>query len=289
MTNNFPFRRFLVVNTKTSLDLPLLRYAGMLASLAEDPEIVLAARASDRLMAQCIVGSRTALARPDSAAISFRVMLQPSLQLLFDTALECGTDLIVIPHPRDLEHARPLLRQLMFDAPCAVCLAPNGVPASLDRLLVRIEPTPRGHQLLSIAARIARAAGSEELVAIHSHFRFGLDWDPGSLETMRTQRQLEIYRFLARADLSGVNCTPVLEETPRQAETLLRNIIRSPADLAIIDPTVDRDPEWQWNRRASERMVMESPAPVLCVRLAQTGMMAELRERLFCEMEPLFN
>jgi hypothetical protein len=101
---------------------------------------------------------------------------------------------------------------------------------------------------------------------------------------------LEFYRFLARTDLGGVNCTPVLEESPRQSAGLLRLAEQYEADMLIIDPDADKAPVWQWNRREASALARSAEIPLLALRIAPAkGPMQMLRERIFCGMEPMFN
>jgi hypothetical protein len=268
----------------------LLRFGGILGSSAERPELMIATPAGEMAMRYLAPWSRCALVGQPETELSFRVMLEPNLDLLFDMAVESECDLIVTRHPRNLEHSKALLNQLLFDAPCAVCLVPDKVRPTLRRPLVRIETTPKGRELLARAAVFAKAVGSEELLAVNTYFREGLNGAPESLEQLREQRSLELYRFIARTDLMGVNCTPLLEDSPKQAETILRIAAQRNADLLIIDPDVDKAPTWQWNRREAEALAGSTNIPLLAARVApRKGLMAVLREQVFCAMEPAFN
>jgi hypothetical protein len=252
-----PFGRLLVVDSTPTADLELLRYAEMLGSLACKPEVLIA---------------------PPAAGSAV-----PDLGLLFAIVQYSKCDLIVARHPRHMEPGRGLLHQLLFEAPCAVCLVPEGTRPNLRRPMVRVEPTAKGRELLAIAAALSRAAGTDELVAVHSYFRYGLNYEPESLEKLRSERTLELYRFLARADLSGVNCTPVLEDTPRQSDALLRLVSERDSDLLIIDPDVDRAPVWQWNRREAAGLARSATVPVLTTRLGPRR-----PAPFFSAMEPIF-
>jgi len=284
-----PLGRLMVVNATPEPDLDLLRYAGMLARCSEWPRLVVAAPAAETLMRHLAPCSRLALGGRDDAELAFRVMLEPHLDVLFDFAAEAGCDLIVTRHPRGLEHARRLLGDLLYKAPCAVCLVPERVPRGVARPAVRVEATPKGRQLLSAAAALAHAAGSGEIFAVHPYFRYGLnpEWEP---EESKGERDLQFYRFLARAGLAGVPCTPVLEEVSSQSRGLLRVAARLGADLLIIDPDAGQGPVWQWNRREAGALAYAAEIPVLAMRMAPArGAMAVLREQIFCGMEPIFN
>jgi hypothetical protein len=286
---SYPFQRLLVVNSRPEPDTGLLRYAAALKSREPEAEVVVASAAGETVMRYLATAARSILGQDDTT-ISFRVLLDPHLDLVFDLAMESRCDLIVARQPGDSSEARVVVRQLLFEAPCAVCLVPEDARASIRRPLVRIEPTARGERLLAIASALARHARSEELFALHTYFHAGLDADPATLRQLRTEREIELYRFLARADISGVNCTPVLEESPKQGHSLLRVAATRQADLLVFDPAVDQAPIWQWNRRHSEALAREARLPVLSVCLSPApSIIAGLRERVFTEMEVPFN
>jgi len=155
---------------------------------------------------------------------------------------------------------------------------------------VRLEPTTRGSRLLGIASALARHSRSDELLALHTYFHAGLDAERQTLRQLRMEREIELYRFLARADLSGVNCTPLLEESPSQSRSLLRIAAERQADLLAFDPATDEMPVWQWNRRHSEALARATPLPVLSVCLSTASrIISSLREHVFTEMEVPFN
>lgn len=284
------FRRLLVVNHTPEPDMHLLRYAAMLSSGVERPELMIATPGGEAAMRSLAPWSRCAVVGHPNAELSFRVMLEPHLDLLFDMAEEARCDLIVARHPRRLEHSRTLLNQLLFDAPCAVCLVPGKERPVMRRPMVRIELTSKGRELLSRAATFAKMMGSEELFAVHTYFRDGLDALPHSLEKLREQRMLDLYRFIGRTNLSGVNCTPILEDSAKQAESLLRLAAQRDADMMIVDPDVDEAPAWQWNHREAEALAASAGIPLLAARIApRKGLMGILRDQVFCAREPAFN
>jgi hypothetical protein len=285
-----PFRRLLVVNSSPEPDMHLLRYAAMLGSGSERPELMIATPGGETAMRYLAPWSRCAVVGHPNVELSFRVMLEPHLDLLFDMAGESQCDLIVARHPRHLDHSRTLLTQLLFNAPCAVCLLPGKERPILRRPIVRIELTSKGRELLTRAAAFAKQMGSDELLAAYTYFRDGFDNLPHSLVKLREQRQLELYRFLSRCNLSGVNCTPIMEESSKQAETLLRVAAQRDADMIIIDPDVDEAPSWQWNHREAEALASAAGIPLLASRIApRKGIMGLLRDQVFTAREPAFN
>jgi hypothetical protein len=284
-----PFQRVMVLNASPEPDFELLRYSAKMVRGAVDPAMIVAAQAGEAAMRFLAPCSRLALAGCPEAELSFRVMLEPHLDLLFEMAEESECDLIVARHPRGSEQARGLIARFLYDAPCAVCLVPKGAECTLRRPMVRVEPTARGRELLSAAAAFSRAAGSDELLAVHPYFRTGMDLQLSSAAP-DDERILEFYRFLARTDLSGVSCTLLLEENSRQAAGLLRLARERGSDLLIVDPDADRAPVWQWNRREAGALANSVHVALLSLRVARNqGLVSILREQVFCEMEPTFN
>ena len=286
----YPFRCLLVVNCKSEPDTELLRYAAALKCSSPEAQVLIASAAGEQVMRYLAPAARSILGE-GATSISFRVLLEPHLDLVFDLAIESQCDLIVARHPRGSEDARVLVRQLLFEAPCAVCLVPAGARAAVRRPLVRVEPTSRGARLLGMASALARHARSEDLIALHTYFHEGLDAGPHTIRQLRMEREMALYRFLARADLSGVSCTPVLEENPNQKHSLLRIAEERRADLLIFDSAVGQAPVWQWNRRQSEALTHSIQIPILsvCLSTSANRILSSLREQVFTEMEVPFN
>jgi len=204
---------------------------------------------------------------------------------LFEIARESRADLIVVRRPR----SRVLIRHLVCLAPCPVLLLPDGAASSVARPLVRLSLTSRGARLLALAAAVTRHAGGGELIAAHNVFDYEVDEQPDLAERFRTSHELAIYRFLARADLSGVCCTPVRASAPSESGTLLELARRREADLIVMDPAADGGPVWQWNRREARRLAERSPVPVLAAGAGEASWATLLRDQVFTEMEPKFN
>jgi nucleotide-binding universal stress UspA family protein len=291
MSDAYPFQRIVVVNPGSEPDVELLQYAAMTASFAENPEILIVSPAGERVMRSLAPISRCVFENRVEAKLSFRILFEPDLDLLFELAREWDAELIVVRHPRRLKGHRLLIRQLLFESPCSVCLVPQDARASMCRPTVRIEPTDKGAMLLSIAAAASKHAGSEELFIVRLYFKYGLDSREDTLERLREEQTLEMYCFLARAELSGVNCRPILEESPRQAKTLLKLAAENDSDLLIIDPSAGAAPIWQWNGREAESVAKLTRIPLLVVRSdgPRRRFTEFLREEVFCEMEPMFN
>lgn len=285
-----PFRRILVVNHTSEPDVHLLRYAAMLSSGVERPELVIATPGGEVAMRCLAPWSRCAVVGYPNAELSFRVMLEPHLDLLFDMARESECDLIVARHPRHLEHSRKLLSQLLFDSPCAVCLVPGKDQPAMRKPMVRIELTPKGRELLTRAAVFAKLLGSDEMFAVHTYFRDLLDAEEESAAAHRHHQMLALYRFISRTELSGINLTPILEESSKQAGTLLRLAGERAADMLMFDPDVDQAPSWMWNHREAEALAASAQVPLLAARVApRKGLLGMLRDQVFCAREPTFN
>jgi hypothetical protein len=287
----FPFSRLLIVNSKSYPDAGLLEYAAMLASCTHDAAAIVAGARGTGLQATLDPVARAFLA--PAGVCNPSVSLLPGLEVdtLFAVARESRCDLMVLRHPRATAAAPVLLRHLLCLAPCPVCLVPEGAPPSLTRPLVRLSLTARGARLLALAASMTRHAGGDELIAAHNVFDYEVDEQPDLEERFRTTHELEIYRFLARADLSGVNCTPVRSSSVSDSAALLDLARKRAVDMLIVDPAADGGPVWQWNRREARRLAELSPVPVLSTGLADPdrSWSSVLREQVFTEMEPKFN
>src|SRR5262245_30134990 len=187
--SSYPFCRLLVVNSQPEPDSELLRYAAALKCTTPEAEVLIASAAGERIMRDLAPLARATLGSGDTR-ISFRVLLESHLDLLFDLAIDSQADLIVARRPQDSSDARLVIRQLLVEAPCAVCLVPRGARASARRLLVRLETTPRGARLLNMASALARHARSEDLIALHTYFHDALTLEPAMLRQLRMEREM---------------------------------------------------------------------------------------------------
>jgi hypothetical protein len=287
----FPFSRLLVVNSKSYPDAGLLEYAAMLAACTDDAAATVVGARGTGLRATLDPVARAFLA--PAGVCNPSVWLLPGLEVdtLFAAARESRCDLMVLRHPRAAAAAPAPLRHLLGLAPCPVCLVPEGAPPSLRRPLVRLSLTARGARLLALAASVTRHAGGEELIAAHNVFDYEVDEQPGLEERFRTTHELEIYRFLARADLSGVNCTPVRSSSVSDSGALLDLARKRGVDMLIMDSAADGGPVWQWHRRESRRLAELSPVPVLSTGLPDPDPWRSkvLRERESAEMASKFS
>ena len=213
-----------------------------------------------------------------------------SAERVFQVALRHRCDLILARPRNGAAFAREWLRQMLFESPCPVCVIPGGATLSLERALVRLSLTPRGSRLLSLAASLVRSAGGEELLAVHNSFDYDVDEQPDLSDSLRTRDELAIYRFLARANLWGVNVSPIREARPGEAQALLGVARRRRAGLVIVDPGGDGGPPWQWNRREVLKVATLSEVAVLSTGLSNDDRRWRrvLRERVFTEREPKF-
>jgi hypothetical protein len=215
---------------------------------------------------------------------------EASAEDIFEAATRHRCDLILARPRRGAAFARAWLRQMLFESPCPVCVIPGGGTLSLKRALVRLSLTPRGSRLLALAASLVRAAGGEELLAVHNSFDYEVDEQPDIADSLRTRDELAIYRFLARANLFGVNVSPIREARPGEARALLGVARRRGAGLVIVDPVADGGPPWQWNRGEVLKVVTHSEVAVLSTGLSNHDRTWRrvLRERVFTEREPKF-
>jgi hypothetical protein len=276
---SFPFARALVVSASGNPGLDLLTDALTLVSHSREGEVVAAVTDT----ANCM--------EPEYAPWSYRQLPDLGVGSVFEAATRSGCDLILTRAPARTWTGATWLRELLFESPCPVCLIPAGARLSLERALVRLSLTPRGSRLLSLAAGLIRGVGGEELLAVHNVFDYDVDEQPDLSEKLRTRDELEIYRFLARADLCGVNVSPIRESRPGEARTLLGVARRREARLLVVDPGEDAGPVWQWNRREVLNLAMLSDIAVISTGLSNQdrGWKQVLRQRVFTEREPKFN
>jgi hypothetical protein len=173
---------------------------------------------------------------------------------------------------------------VLTEAPCSVCFVPLDAPPRLERVLAGIDLDHAGHELLSHAARLCHAARAEELLAVHSCFRETLDDGETSRERFHTARTLDLFRFMARAELNGVTCTPLLEEARAPHRALSRMASEHRADLVL----VGRRPGAA--ARIASELLWDCPAPLVQLLLPKLAVgLRDMLRRVFSNPEPMFN
>ena len=89
-------------------------------------------------------------------------------------------------------------------------------------------------RVLSQAASLYRCAKAEELIALHSCFHESVSEDEFQHQRFRSERTLDLWRFMARANLPGVCCTPLMEEAANPHRALARVAKERSADLVMV-------------------------------------------------------
>ncbi len=91
--------------------------------------------------------------------------------------------------------------------------------------------------------------------------------------------------FLARVELHGVDCTPIVEGAPSPYRALSRALAQRDADLVVVGQRPGAVP------RMSTRLMRECEVPLLQVRLADFPLTRwqALKDRWFAEEEFAFN
>jgi hypothetical protein len=203
-----------------------------------------------------------------------------ALAEVFENTPAAGTDLL-LTRPSAAEDTR------MFESDRAVWRLPFGAAHGLRRAMVRVGLGTAGSWLLREAALIAGTAGAEELVVAHVFSQNTLDQDADSLAELREARMLDLYRLLARTDLCGVLCTPVVEESLRPVDATLRLTARCEPDL-VIDSLSWPGIYSEWSRREAARYLRELDTPILNLPapVPRPHWARILASRVFQESEP---
>ena len=152
------------------------------------------------------------------------------------------------------------------------------------RIVVGVELDHSGQALLGWATRFSRAVDAEELVVVHSYVRETMVNDDALQEVFRNQRLLDLFRFLSKADLHGVACTPIVEESAAPHEVLARIAGERRADLVMVGKGKKSA------ARIAGRFLESSRVPLVQVVLPDLdrGWKGILR-RVFSQQEPAFN
>lgn len=282
--SNSCFERIVLVHTGERPENDLLEYTALLAATAENGQALVAAYPSNGVLRSLSPAARQLFEARGLQSPRIRMLSEPDVDAALETALEHNADLLVMRHPKVFETRRTLARRVLTEAPCSVCFVPEGAEPKLTRVIAGIELDSTGHTLLARAARLCHEARAEELIALYSYFQDSSNDDESGRERFRTERTLDLFRFMARAELSGVSCTPVAEEAPAAHRALARVACERQADLVVVGHRPGTASP------VTRELLWDCPSPLVQVRLGdrQTGWKGAMR-RVFSNPEPKFN
>lgn len=278
------FRRVLLVHTGERPELDLIDYAALLSSGGRAMSTTVAAYPSDKVLRFLAPVVRTRFEARGLEAPNVRLLAEPDMDAAFEAATEARADLLVMRHPRLFEKPRAIARRVLSESPCSVCLVPEEAPSRIGRILAGIHLDDSGRGVLSQAASLYRCAKAEELIALHSCFHESVSEDEFQHQRFRSERTLDLWRFMARANLPGVCCTPLMEEAATPHRALARVARERSADLVVVGRRSGSAP------RVSAGLLWECTQPLVQVLLpgAGDGVRGLLR-RIFSHPEPKFN
>ncbi len=277
-TRECAIRRLLLVHTGEEPEVDLLDYAALLSA----EETTIAAYPFDGVLRSMSATARTRFEVHGASAPILRALPELDLDWVFNVARDA--DLLVMRRAGALGASHTLVRRILSESPCSVCLAPKRPPTRIERVLVGIKLDETSRAVLERAASLCRGLGADELIVAHCCSPdVYLDLDEAQMEQFRSERTLELYRFLARCSLRGISCTPVIEEGTEPHRALARVARQRSADLIVAGRRNGVAP------RTAAGLVRECTAPVVQVLLPAPpdSLRARLR-RIFSNPEPKF-
>jgi nucleotide-binding universal stress UspA family protein len=254
-----PFERAILAVTLTAADLDLLAYASLLRDL----------NVLGDWQPVHVIGAAGRAEIPDFFDKPLPLILSGAREdALLAYAAETKADLILVGHRRHRRGIRSLARRLAMKAPCSVWMAPEGSPPRLLRILSPVDFSDRSALALERAALLAKAAGLEQLGAIHVYFNS----IPVSMENQaqkeNTRKEVEdrFWLYCARIDLHGVDVDFLPVESPHVAETVIREAEEQNADLIVMETRGRSRSAAVLLGSVTDHVMMESPVPVLALK-----------------------
>lgn len=205
-------------------DALLIKYAGLIARMAQTEEITFAhiqpaVALSDRtggadpsgsltlLRAELDETVRQAFEGPPSIRIQTLVEDGSLLDEMLDLARTTEADLIIVGQG---SHDGAFAEHLARKAPCSVVIVPPDTSLSIERVLVPVDFSKHAADAVDVAVAFAEAAGLSEVHLLHVYGtptktdRF----HENSTYTLRRRAEDAAERFLADLDLRGLEPVP---------------------------------------------------------------------------------
>lgn len=268
-----PFRRVLLVHTEEEPQPDLLEYAALLASITVAGDAVIAAYPSNTLLREWAPAALRPFEERRLPHPSVELLAEPDIDGVLEAARECQPDLMVMRHPLAYEASREVAKRILAEAPCSVCFVPSGAPPRLRRVVAGLELDAAGRALLDQAVQLCYAAHSMELIGVHACAR-----------EIKSDRWDELRRMLGQVEVSGLSCTPLMEDDSAPQRALARVAAARQADLVVVGRKPGAAP------RVAYSLLWDCQVPVvqMLLRMAASGLRGFLR-RVFSNPEPQFN
>jgi len=271
------FHRVVLAHMAQELDCDLLDYAALLSP----GEATIAAYPADAVVKSLAATARRSFAARGLPSPKLRGLSEPGWEAAFEAAREANSDLLIMRDPRSLGNGA--LFRVLEGPPSSVCLAPAGPLAGIRRIVAGVTLDDLGLEVLAHAAAVYRSVGAQELIVVHAHFNeAAFYWDVDEEKT-NERLLLNLMRFLARAPVSRVACTPVVAEGPEVHGVLARVAEESGADLVVVGHRQGAVP------RIAARLMEDGPAALLQVSLPPLPGIQRFLRRVFPEPVPKFN
>jgi nucleotide-binding universal stress UspA family protein len=207
----------------------------------------------------------TLVAARDEAPATVRHVRGPVLDSVLHEIVAFHADLLLVGSGRSGDDRRSLVRRLAMQAPCSVWMVPAGAAASIRRMLVPVDFSPRSADALKVATAIAATSGAGCAVL---HVRFDPTLAaPEEAVTAVLGREHQAFNILtARTDLHGVEVAGLFEDGGDVARVVLRVAEDRQADLTVMGTRGRTRAAALLIGSETEHVLQESARPVLAVK-----------------------
>lgn len=278
------FQRVLLVQTGEDPELDLLDYAALLCSGGKGATTTVAAYPSDGVLRSLVRAARARFEARGLAAPNVQLLPEPDMDAAFEAAEESRADLMVLRHPLLFDKPEAVAHRVLNESPCSVCMVPRQSPSQIGCILAGIDLDDTGRELLNRAASLYESTQAAELIALYSCPYDAMWDDEQQRERFRSERTLDMLRFMARIRLPRIYCTPLVEEAAHPHRALARVARERGADLVVVGRRSGSAP------RVSPQLLWECAQPVIQVLLPGSGSgLREFLRKIFPHPEPKFN
>jgi nucleotide-binding universal stress UspA family protein len=298
------FDRPLVALSLTAADESLLQYAGRLSEVFawRDVDFVHIAapdRRDDWDPGPLTQQLRAEVARrlPEQLAVargvaSYHAARGSRIDQLLRVAVEHQRDLIVMGHRRMRSGRRSLARRAAMVAPCSVWLAPEGSRPQIINILVPTDFSGHSADALAVAIDIARAAGLNQVRALHVFFDSSSVRFDEHLDEVLGNEEAEFERFLAGVQTHGVAVEPMFHESTHPPEAILRVVQQTETDLIVMNTRGRSQAASVLLGSTTSDVISGTSVPLLAVKhygSKMTLLQALLNHRIWEEQTPKSN
>jgi len=294
----YRYKRLLVGLTMAERDEGTLRYAAMIARMAQSETVYfihvapsldipeeIREQYSDRLepvdeatedrIAEIVQGN---FHGPSGTELIYDVFEGSPLTEILRLVRQKAIDLVLVGRTSERKDSRMVPEKLARKAPCSVLVIPQRSRAQVTRLLVPVDFSENSADAMEVAIAFAHATPLPSLVCFHAYWVPKVmhpasdDRDPGLGVLFKKCAERRYHDFITQFDLDGLSVSPMFRMNKNPASAIIGAIEELGSDLVIVGARGRTAAAAVLLGSVTERLITSAGVPVLAVKKKGEGL-----------------